>query len=212
MRKIKSLPINLRPRERLMKYGADILNLEELLAVILITGNKLLPLSQISTKISNIIKKNNNPKDELLKLKIGQSKTAQILATLEIGKRLFSQNITTIKSDKQVFGLSYEIINKEKESVLCFYLNGRGELLQKELIAIGSLNKANLLPRDIFTLIKNLPIVSIILVHNHPSGNLDPSKEDLIFTRRIKLAGDLIGIKLLNHYIISQNGWNKIIF
>jgi DNA repair protein RadC len=195
-----------------MKYGADILNLEELLAVILITGNKLLPLSQISTKISNIIKKNNNPKDELLKLKIGQSKTAQILATLEIGKRLFSQNITTIKSDKQVFGLSYEIINKEKESVLCFYLNGRGELLQKELIAIGSLNKANLLPRDIFTLIKNLPIVSIILVHNHPSGNLDPSKEDLIFTRRIKLAGDLIGIKLLNHYIISQNGWNKIIF
>lgn len=212
MRKIKSLPINLRPRERLMKYGADILNLEELLAVILITGNKLLPLSQISTKISNIIKKNNNPKDELLKLKIGQSKTAQILATLEIGKRLFSQNITTIKSDKQVFGLSYEIINKEKESVLCFYLNGRGELLQKELIAIGSLNKANLLPRDIFTLIKNLPIVSIILVHNHPSGNLEPSKEDLIFTRRIKLAGDLIGIKLLNHYIISQNGWNKIIF
>lgn len=212
MRKIKSLPINLRPRERLMKYGADILNLEELLAVILITGNKLLPLSQISTKISNIIKKNNNPKDELLKLKIGQSKTAQILATLEIGKRLFSQNIITIKSDKQVFGLSYEIINQEKESVLCFYLNGRGELLQKELIAIGSLNKANLLPRDIFSLIKNLPIVSIILVHNHPSGNLEPSKEDLIFTRRIKLAGDLIGIKLLNHYIVSQNGWNKIIF
>jgi DNA repair protein RadC len=210
MRRIKSLPINLRPRERLIKYGPEVLNFEELLAVILITGNKLLPLSQITTKISTLIKKNNNPKDELLKLKIGQSKTAQILATLEIGKRLFSQNIITIRSDKQIFGLSYEIINQEKESILCFYLNGRGELLQKELVAVGSLNKANILPRDIFSLIKNLPIASIILVHNHPSGNLKPSKDDLFFTKRIKLAGDLIGIKLINHYIVSQNGWNKI--
>ena len=212
MRKIKSLPVNLRPRERLIKYGPEVLNFEELLAVILITGNKLLPLSQITAKISTLIQKNNNPKDELLKLKIGQSKTAQILATLEIGKRLFNQNIIILNSDKQIFALSYEIINQEKESVLCFYLNGRGELLQKELIAVGSLNKANLLPRDIFSLIKNLPITSIILVHNHPSGNLEPSKDDLFFTKRIKLAGDLIGIKLLNHYIISQNGWNKIIF
>ena len=212
MRRIKSLPVNLRPRERLIKYGPEVLNFEELLAVILITGNKLLPLSQITAKISTLIQKNNNPKDELLKLKIGQSKTAQILATLEIGKRLFNQNIIVLNSDKQIFALSYEIINQEKESVLCFYLNGRGELLQKELIAVGSLNKASLLPRDIFSLIKNLPITSIILVHNHPSGNLEPSKDDLFFTKRIKLAGDLIGIKLLNHYIISQNGWNKIIF
>jgi len=212
MRRIKSLPVNLRPRERLIKYGPEVLNFEELLAVILITGNKLLPLSQITAKISTLIQKNNNPKDELLKLKIGQSKTAQILATLEIGKRLFNQNIVILNSDKQIFALSYEIINQEKESVLCFYLNGRGELLQKELIAVGSLNKANLLPRDIFSLIKNLPITSIILVHNHPSGNLEPSKDDLFFTKRIKLAGDLIGIKLLNHYIVSQNGWNKIIF
>jgi len=212
MRRIKSLPVNLRPRERLIKYGPEVLNFEELLVVILITGNRLLPLSQITAKISTLIQKNNNPKDELLKLKIGQSKTAQILATLEIGKRLFNQNIITLNSDKQIFALSYEIINQEKESVLCFYLNGRGELLQKELIAVGSLNKANLLPRDIFSLIKNLPITSIILVHNHPSGNLEPSKDDVFFTKRIKLAGDLIGIKLLNHYIISQNGWNKIIF
>ncbi len=212
MRRIKSLPINLRPRERLIKYGPEVLNFEELLAVILITGNKLLSLPKITGKISTLIKKNNNPKDELLKLKIGQSKTAQILATLEIGKRLFNQNITIINSDKQIFALSYEIINQEKESVLCFYLNGRGELLQKEIIAIGSLNKANILPRDIFSLIKNLPITSIILVHNHPSGKLEPSKDDLLFTKRIKFAGEIIGIKLLNHYIVSQNGWNKISF
>lgn len=210
MRKIKSLPIDLRPRERLLKYGTEILSFEELLAVILITGNKSLPLSQVTAKISNIIKKPDNPKDELLKLKIGQSKTAQILATLELGKRLFSKNITILNSDKQIFAMSYEIINQQKESILCFYLNGRGELLQKELMAVGSSNKANLSPRDIFTLIKNLPITSIILVHNHPSGNLEPSKDDLIFTKRIKLAGEIIGIKLVNHYIVSQNGWNKI--
>jgi len=212
MRKIKSLPLDLRPRERLIKYGAEVLSLEELLAVILITGNKLSPLSQISTKISSLIQKNINLKDELSKLKIGQSKTAQILAAVELGKRLFSQDIITLNSDKQILGLSYEIINQKKESILCFYLNGRGEIIQKELVAVGSLNQANILPRDIFGLIKNLPITSIILVHNHPSGNLKPSKEDLVFTKRIKLAGDILGIKLLGHYIVSHKGCRKIAF
>jgi len=211
MRKIKSLPLDLRPRERLLKYGPEVLNLEELLAVILITGNKILSLSQISNKVSFLIKKH-NLKDELLKLKIGQSKTAQILATVELGKRLFGQDIITLNSDKQILGLSYEIINQQKESILCFYLNGRGEIIQKELVAVGSLNQANILPKDIFNLIKNLPITSIVLVHNHPSGNLKPSKEDLFFTKRIKLAGDILGIKLLGHYIVSHKGCRKITF
>lgn len=211
MRQIKSLPISLRPRERLIKYGPEVLSLEELLAVILITGNKSLSLSKITGKVSNLIRKDNF-KDELSKLKLGQSKTAQILATIEIGKRLFGQSNIALNSDKQIFNLSYEIISQEKESLLCFYLNGRGELLKKEIIAVGSLNKAQTLPRDIFTVIKNLPITSIILVHNHPSGNLEPSKNDILFTQRIKLAGDLIGIKLINHYIVCPTGWNKIKF
>jgi len=193
-----------------MKYGVEALDIDELLAVILITGNRSLPLSKIVSKISSIIKKSDNLKKDLLEINIGQSKTAQILATLEIGRRLFNQKIITINSPKQILGLSYEIINQDKESVLCFYLNGQGELLQKELVAIGSVNKANLLPRDIFSLVKNLPIVSIILVHNHPSGNLEPSKDDINFTHRIKSAGDILGIKLLDHYIVSKNGWSRI--
>lgn len=212
MKKIKSLPINIRPRERLLKYGAEILNIEELLAVILVTGNRILPLSKIALKISQLIKKENCSKDELLKSGIGQSKTAQILASMELGKRLFAKNTVIISSSKQIFGLSYEIINQEKEHVLCFYLNGHGEVLKKELIAVGSLNKANLLPREIFGLIKNLPVASIILVHNHPSGNLEPSEEDLNFTRRVKLAGEILGVKLLDHMIVSKNGWNKVRF
>jgi DNA repair protein RadC len=210
VKRIKLLPVSFRPRERLIKYGPEVLNLEELLAVILVTGNRILPLSKITFKISRLIQKGNCAKEDLSKINIGESKTAQVLATIELGKRLFNDNIITINSAKQIFGLSYEIINQEKESILCFYLNGRGELLKKELLAVGSLNKANLLPRDIFSIIKNLPVSSIILVHNHPSGNLEPSKEDLHFTSRVKLAGDIVGVQLLDHYIVSKNGWNKI--
>ena len=101
-------------------------------------------------------------------------------------------------------------MSQDKESVLCFYLNARGELLKKELIAVGMLNRASLLPREIFSLIKELPVAAIILVHNHPSGNLSPSKEDILFTKRVKTAADILGIQLLDHLIVSKNGWKKI--
>lgn len=212
MRRIKSLPLSLRPREKILKLGAEALILEELISVILITGNKKSSVSQIASEIIKSYKKTKYlSKDSLVKLGIGPSKAAQILASLELSRRINTpEKVVSLTSPEQVFIQSLELIHKDKESLICFYLNARGELLKKELIAVGSLNRVNLLPREIFSLIKELPVSSIILVHNHPSGNLEPSNDDILFTKRVKVAGDILGIKLLDHLIITDNDWRKI--
>lgn len=211
MRRIQSLPISFRPRERLLKYGPQALNIEELISVILNTGTRTMPISVLSNKIAKLLKRSPELNTQLLsKIGLGPTKIAQVLAALEIGKRLEKEKTVTLTRPEQVFACSYEIIQAEKESLLCFYLNARGELLKKELVVVGSLNKASLLPREIFSFIKELPVSGIILVHNHPSGNLDPSKEDILFTQRVKMAGDILGVKLLDHLIVSPKGWKQI--
>lgn len=210
MKRIKLLSPSSRPREKILKSGAQALTTEELLAVVLITGIKKNPINKLAKSIAKSIQSSKVNKQALLNLGLGQSKTAQILAILELAKRLSNTEKINIISAEQVFALSSEIASQEKESLICFYLNARGELVKKETIAVGSLNRVNLLPNEIFSLIKDLPIAGIILVHNHPSGILEPSKEDILFTKRIKAAGDILGVKLLDHIIISQKSWKKI--
>lgn len=214
MKRIKSLPPSLRPREKLLKYGVQALTLEELISVILVTGTKTFSVSKISTQIGQkLSKKNLLSKEILLNMKLGPSKTAQLLAVIEVAQRLLPIKQTlAITKIEEVVALSFEIAQAQKEMLICFYLNARSELLKKEVVVIGSLNKANLLPREIFSLIRELPIAGIILVHNHPSGNLDPSNEDLVFTKRVKESGEILGVKLLDHIIVSTKGWKKVPF
>lgn len=213
VKKIQSLPLSLRPREKILKRGPQSLRLEELIAVILNTGTKVQSVSAMATQIARLMEKFPNiSKVNIASLELGDYKTAQILAVLELAKRLRNPQVLTFTSAAQVYANSYEIVDKEKEYVLCFYLNARGELLKKEIIAVGSLNRASLLPREIFSLVKELPVAAIILVHNHPSGNLSPSKEDILFTKRVKAAADILGIQLLDHLIVTKQGWKKILF
>jgi DNA repair protein RadC len=211
VRKITSLPISLRPREKLLKRGVSILSIEELVAVVLNTGTKTQTVSKLSGQVARLIRKRSTiTKEALMSLGLGQYKVAQILAALELARRANPPESIKLTSASQVFANSYEIIGQDKETVLCFYLNARGELLKKEIIAVGTLNRASLLPREIFSLVKELPVAAIILVHNHPSGNLEPSKEDILFTKRVKASADILGIQLLDHLIVSKGGWRKI--
>ena len=211
MKKIQSLPLSLRPREKMLKRGPSSLSTEELVAVILNTGTRTQTVAKLSNQVARLLEKSITITiDVLLKVGLGEYKSAQILAVLELGKRTSLSETVTFTSASQVYANSYEILSQDKESVLCFYLNARGELLKKEVIAVGTLNRASLLPREIFSLIKELPVAAIILVHNHPSGNLSPSKEDILFTKRVKAAADILGIQLLDHLIVSKGGWKKI--
>lgn len=209
MKKIKSLPVSLRPREKLLKYGAQVLSLNDLICVILVTGTKTASILSLSKKITKELK-HDISKESLITLGIGESKTAQILAAIELGVRLNKVSNVVPSSPSHIFALSSDILSLNKETLLCFYMNARGEIIKRETVAVGSLNKALALPREIFSLIKELPVASIILVHNHPSGILAASEEDIKFTKRIKLAADILGIKLLDHLIITTEGFIKI--
>ena len=103
-----------------------------------------------------------------------------------------------------------DILHDQKETLICFYLNARGEVLIRETIVVGNLNTVRVLPVDLFHVIKQLPVSSIILVHNHPSGILVPPREDILFTKRIQKAAEILGITLLDHLIITRSGWKAI--
>lgn len=210
MKRIKSLPTTLRPREKLLKQGSKALTVEELYAVVLTTGTRNQPVSILAAKLAKLSGKEYSV-DALRHVGLGPSKIAQVLAAIELGKRLIPEQATPLSSAEMVYAHSLEITQLEKEVLLCFYLNGRGELVKKETVAVGSLNRAHVSPSDIFGAIKYDPIASIILVHNHPSGNLDASDADVLFTKRIQKAGEILGITLLDHLIVGKSGWKQIL-
>jgi DNA repair protein RadC len=209
MKTIASLPPSLRPREKLLKFGAATLTIEELLSVILLTGSKSKPVSQLANAAATILKHKKSDTHNQLQSMLGASKAAQVVAAIELSGRLATKPIT-ISSPQQIYLQSQDIAKSDKESLLCFFLNASGEILKRELVALGSVNQAGLLPRELYCHIKELPVASLILVHNHPSGNLDPSPADIAFTKRMQLAGDILGVKLQDHLIIGPSGWKRI--
>lgn len=212
MRRIQTLPRFLRPREKILKRGAKALTTAELLAVVFVTGTKNHPVLDLSNKIARHLDRNKPTAELAHKLNLGPSKRAQLLAVVELAARLNNTTPVRLTSPQDIFAHSYDILREKKEILLCFYLNARDELLKKEAVAVGSLNRANLLPRELFSLIQDLPVASIILVHNHPSGILEPSDADILFTKRVEEAGKILGVKLLDHLIVSEKGWVRISF
>lgn len=164
MKKIKSIPVSLRPREKILKYGPEALKSEELFSAILITGNKSFSVTQISDKLMKLVSSKKQINKELLQfLNLGPSKIAQVLALLELGKRLNKTSEIILTSAEQVFAHCHETIKTEKESLVCFYINGRGELLKKEIIATGILNRVNLCQKKFFRKLKNYLLRQLFL-------------------------------------------------
>ena len=210
---IKSLPASDRPREKLIKNGAEFLTNSELLAIILRTGNKKENVIELSNKFF----KNYNIKS-LAKLKtstlkkqlgIGDAKACQILACFELGKRLFSfteKEQPQIKSAQDIFKIfGSQMSFLEKENFKGIYLNSKHKIIKEETIFIGSLNESVVHPREIFRIAIEENAAAIILVHNHPSGDPTPSNQDIEITKDLILVGELLGIQVLDHIIIGDD-------
>ena len=213
MTKIKDLPKFEWPREKLEKKGAQALHKEELLAIILRTGIKgknVLQLAQDILSIYGDKKLIDVSFEELRNMHgVGPTKAAQIIAAIELGKRLYKEKV-----EKEIFINSPEDVLKEvehirenkKENFIALYLDARSKLIHKETVSIGTLNANLVHPREIFEpAIRNLA-AQIIIVHNHPSGNSDPSKEDLEITKKLVEAGKILGIEIVDHVIVSKSG------
>jgi len=210
---VKEMPANERPRERLISYGAGVLSNAEILAILLGTGSGRETSIELAQRIlssqGGVAFLAEASTEELVNIRgIGPAKTAQIKAAIELGKRLASTTRwerPVIKSPLDVFHLvGEEMRYLDREHFKVILLNTKNHLLGIEVVSVGSLNASLVHPREVFKKAILKSAAGIILVHNHPSGDPQPSEEDKHVTYRIAEAGEIIGIEVLDHVVIGD--------
>lgn len=215
MVKIKDIPTSDRPIERLIQKGSDSLSNEELLAILIRTGTKGKSSKELASNILSSIKniqelKNLNFKQLTQIDGIGPSKAAILLSTIELSKRM-NQTVHTIikkKGNNPAFIFEYYqsiLQDKTQEYFYAIYLDQAKTIIQDKLLFIGTINYSLVHPRDIFKEAYLLSASSIIIVHNHPTGNVLPSQNDIETTNNLVKIGSLLGIKVIDHIIIGSH-------
>ena len=211
MSKLKDIPKADRPREKFLKKGPGALSKSDLLAILLGSGIKGKNVQKLSQQIVKKFGKNflNITVDDLQKIPgIGQAKALQIVSAISLVKRFYADNQTneiTIKNSQDVLSLTYDLRDKKKEYLVCLYLDARNVLIKKEVISIGLVDKTLFHPREIFEPAFRFNASSIILVHNHPTGNPDPGSQDKEIVNRISYAGKINGIEVIDFIIVAGN-------
>ena len=209
--KMQDVPKTERPREKLISKGPQNLKDEEFLAILLGTGVEGKNVIEVAKQILNKYSKKRLLKltyNDLSKIKgIGPAKACTILAAAELVKRALKigeETLPVIRSTKDVIAQVGYLRNKLREHLVATYLNARNEMLFRKHIFIGTLDANIAHPREIFSEALRQNAAAIILVHNHPSGDPEPSKADLEITKRILEAGKIMGIDVLDHIIITK--------
>ena len=211
---IKDFPEEERPRERFMLNGAESLTNQELIAILIQTGSKDESALDVANRLLRhfnglrILK--DSTLDELKAIKgIGTAKGLQLLAALELGRRVsklaFKERYAIRSPEDAAKYLMDEMRFLSQEHFICMYLNTKNIVMHKQTIFIGSLNASIVHPREVYKEAIKRSAASIICLHNHPSGDPSPSREDVEVTRRLAESGKIIGIDLLDHIIIGEN-------
>jgi len=214
---IKEISIEQRPRERLRRNGADKLSDAELLALLIQYGSKGESAVDLSNRLIStfeIDKLNSLSLQELMKIKgIGLAKASKLIAAFELSKRVSSGKICE-KIVKNPSDIAQHYMEKlkdlKKEHFIAVFLDSKNKVIKDEVISIGTLNSSLVHPREVFKeAIKN-SANSIILVHNHPSGSVEPSDEDYRVNKVLVETGNLVGIKVLDHLVVGDKKWISI--
>jgi DNA repair protein RadC len=216
---IKKWPEGERPRERLLKYGAHNLSEAHLLAIILRTGGGGKSAIDLALEILNsfgdLKKIENAAPGEFAPFKgMGNAKIAQIKAAFELGKRLLEEP----HGKGPVFSSGYDVYlyyhqrfkNIKKEVFRCSMLDAKNRIFKDYRISEGTLTNSLIHPREAFRDAIKESAASVIFVHNHPSGDPSPSREDILITERLVNAGELVGIKVLDHVIIGDEKYTSM--
>lgn len=215
--KFRDIPIEERPREKLKLYGPTRLSNEELLMIILKTGTKEYSVKDISIYLLNRCGGLKNIKNmtlnKLLEIKgIGEVKAIELIAIVELMKRVEEEtkirNVINCTNPITIINyFSYLFKDKKQEEFYVIYLDNKKKYIDKKRLFIGSIDSSIAHPREIF---KNAYLLSssfIICIHNHPSGDATPSKEDIIITNKLKQIGEIHAIYLIDHIIIGDNNY-----
>ncbi len=211
---IRDLPRIERPREKLIKYGAHRLSNTELLAIILRTGKKgesVLALANRFLRGISLEKIAEFSFGEFRKISgIGPARACELLSCVELGRRIFENkkvNISQLLSPQDVFDNLKDIRVSKKEHFVVFFLDSRNQEIKREVISIGTINASFVHPREVFEPAVKYLAVQVILAHNHPSGDLAPSEDDLIVNKRLSEAGKIMGIEVLDHIIVTKDSF-----
>jgi len=212
MKKMQDIEEHDRPREKIQKKGVSCLSDQELIATILGSGVPGRNVRDLAKEISDLIERNPDAVgyQELAEIRgMGPAKISQIIACLELGRRKYSRQgrKPKISSPSDVLPLVSHLSGKKQEHFICITLNGANEPIETRTISMGLLNHSLVHPREVYADAITDRAASIICVHNHPSGTLEPSSQDLTITRQLADAGTIVGIRLLDHLIVTDSGW-----
>ena len=211
---IKDIPKNDRPRERLIKLGVKNISNEDLLSIILKNGTKDTSVKDLAIMILSRVKDIHNLKDielnTLLDIKgIGKVKAIELISAIELGRRVYLDrdiNEVRIKNSMDVYDYFNDLLREKKQEYFyVLYLDNKKKVIDSKLLYIGTINGSTAHPREIFKLAYLNSASFIICVHNHPSGDPTPSKEDTLFTNHLIEIGKLNNIPILDHIVIGKN-------
>jgi DNA repair protein RadC len=214
---IHDLPAAERPRERLQRHGADALATVELLALLMgrgIKGESVMVVAQrLLAKFGNLQNMALASVEELRDIRgVGLAKASQIKASFEIGKRLndpdYNSKGNPVQSPQDArISIQEKLKGKQKEHFYILCLDTRNRVKSKKQVSQGNLDSSIVHPREVFKDAISSLASSVIFIHNHPSGDLEPSSEDINLTKRLVEAGELLGIPVLDHIIVSDVGF-----
>ncbi len=212
--KISELPPVLRPREKLIQRGARSLSDTELLAILLGSGIRGRNVLGVANRLLRLSSKKGLQslqfRDFMEERGVGEAKGCTILAAIELGRRLFSKendHLPKVESPQIAFELTRDLAEHKKEYFVSLYLNAKNQVLKRETISIGSLFSNMVHPREVFAPALEVSAAAIVLAHNHPSGDPEPSPEDRRLTERLVEAGKLMGVEVLDHLVIARKGF-----
>jgi len=213
--RIKDIPINERPRERLKKIGSNNLSDKELVSIILKTGLKNKNVEELAIELLNNYSLN-DMKDisinNLTKINgVGEAKAIELIAAIELGKRVFlsdSKELKKLDSPELIWKDSRYLFNgKKQEYFYCYYFDNKQKILKRKLIFLGTINNSITHTREIFKEAYKLSASTIVCLHNHPSNDVTPSKADIEFTRRLINTGNIQGIPVIDHIIVGDSNF-----
>jgi DNA repair protein RadC len=213
MKMIKEIPKYLQPREKLKTYGVSNLDDKELLAIILRSGNKNNNVMELANKILIKYSLNDLKNTQLEELNfLGEVKAMSLVALSELAKRMYLKDtkiiLPKLVSAEDIYNYTKYLFNDLKQEYFyALYFDSQQELIKTKLLFMGTVNKSITHPREIFKEAYLLSASTIVCMHNHPSGDVRPSNEDIIFTNKLVEIGKINGIPIVDHLIVSNNNY-----
>ena len=215
--KIKEIPEHERPRERLLEVGASNISNEELLSILIKTGTKNNSVKDIANLVLKKIESINNLENININTfsdisGLGKVKTIELMAAIELGRRIFlmkNNNKNIIYNNPNIIYENniYLFKGKKQEYFYCLYLDNRNNLIERKLLFMGTINRSIVHPREIFKEAYLVSASKIICMHNHPTGDITPSMEDIRLTKSLIEIGKLQGISIADHLIMGDNSY-----